>query len=127
VGGRSACATIVTSQPEERLEELVLIFSNGQWEDPLSPVELPAGSFPYRVVTSNIACKGWTGTIALGDDGAPGGLSLRGTAGQAPQPGEGYVSIHNTDIDIQIIEWVGAYCAKACLKGGKFMEPIFLS
>jgi len=31
VGGRRACAIIVGSQPEERLEELVLIFSNGQW------------------------------------------------------------------------------------------------
>jgi len=48
--------------PEEDLEELVLIFSNGQWENPDQEVDAPA-DWPFKVVASNIACKGWMGSI----------------------------------------------------------------
>ncbi len=47
---------------EEKVEELVIIFSNTQWETPSREKDAPA-ELPYKVVASNIACKGWTGSI----------------------------------------------------------------
>ena len=47
---------------EERLAELVLVMSNGQWQEPDQVVDSP--SRPMKLVASNIACKGWRGNVS---------------------------------------------------------------
>jgi hypothetical protein len=63
--------SLCRQNPDERIEEMVLIFSNSRIDR--QQTVIPAGLSPLLHV-SNVGCKGWTGTIRFTDEvefGAP--------------------------------------------------------
>jgi LysM repeat protein len=66
--------------PDERLEELVIIVSNSEWQDLFHELE------PYTdklLSVNNIACNGWSGSFSYSTHGvnqSPGGIYVENTS-----------------------------------------------